>query len=243
MTWEASARSGGAAESWVAYAMGVNDFDVGQMIGGKAQSTDLLVSKDRKIWRIEVKSSSQGPTEASFTIQNPIADDENLVYAFVWFDVKAKKQTLDQRPQLFFVKSTELNNLKIKKTYDDNKKKEVWEVRYQGNFRRKSGSYSKHKDNWNVFKGRKGRFLPEKTNEKQLINSYHRLFLDPNMPHNEMVSRIKKSREEDLEKLSFKKKYTAGETFPFISTSLGIRKHTLRQWRDEMGFPKKNKKG
>ena len=88
MTWEKADRSGGAAESYMAYVFGVNDFDVGQMIGRKAQSTDLLVSKNRDIWRIEVKSCSVGRAEAEFTIQNPITDDENLVYAFVYFNVK-----------------------------------------------------------------------------------------------------------------------------------------------------------
>ena len=206
-------RSGAAGESWVAYALGVNDFDVGQMIGQKAQSTDLLVSKEGELWRIEVKSCSQGRTQAEYVIQNPIINDPNLVYAFVFFDTKKFKKTLESPPKLFLVKSSELK--KLKKKIENGK----WIISHKGNFWfEKKDVYSNHKDNWGVFTKKKTAYLPPETDDVKIIRSYHILFLKGiELPL--MNEEIFNRKEADLKVLKIKEKLREGN-----STSTSIMK-------------------
>ena len=241
MSWELSARSGGAAESYIAYVMGVNDFDVGQMIGGKAQSTDLLVSKNRDIWRIEVKSCSVNRNQAKFRIQNPITDDENLVYAFVYFGIKQKKQNLNDPPRIFFVGSTKLNSLRTKKILNEKTNNWGLEVPYEGNFWSKKDGYTKHEKNWRVFeKKQKSKFLSKNTDETKLINSYHRLFVSNNSGDiGAWNKEIRKRTKEDEIRLQFKAQYNRGNTFSSISRSLGRPLSELKRWRGNMLLPKR----
>jgi hypothetical protein len=216
-------RSGTAAESWVAYAMGINDFDVGQMIGKKAQSTDLLVSKDRKLWRIEVKSSSQGRSQAKYFVQNPIDDDSNLIYAFVFFDIKKKKQKLDPAPQLFFVKSTDLKKLKYEISRKENENKDIWIVSHKDNFWIKGvGSDTIHRNNWDVFNGqgvkeRKKPYFSPDTDKEKIIRSYHRLFLN-GMRNKE----IRELKDHDLTILKIKEKLDEGKSISSITRELKL---------------------
>ena len=241
MTWEISDRNGGAAESYMAYVLGVNDFDVGQMIGRKAQSTDLLVSKNRDIWRIEVKSCSVGKSQAEFTIQNPITDDENLVYAFVYFDDKQKKRKLDEPPEIFFVGSTELKSLKHTRSLKEDKKKWKYTVPYLGNFYTKKDEFTKHKENWKVFEKKQNRkFLPKNTDETKIIHSYHRLFVSNRLGDiGAWNKEINKRAKVDEIRLRFKKKYLRGDTFPSISKVLDRSESELKKWREKMLLPKR----
>tara|TARA_B100002052_G_C15749671_1_gene537143 strand:- start:55 stop:774 length:720 start_codon:yes stop_codon:yes gene_type:complete len=238
MTWEKADRSGGAAESYMAYVFGVNDFDVGQMIGRKAQSTDLLVSKNRDIWRIEVKSCSVGRAEAEFTIQNPITDDENLVYAFVYFNVKREKRKLN--PEIFFVGSKELKSLTYTKSLKKDKKKWKFTVPFKGNFYTKKDGYTKYKENWKVFeKKQNGKFLPKNTEETKIIHSYHRLFVSNGLGIDAWNKEIRKRAKVDEIRLRFKKKYLRGDTFSSISKVLDRPESELKKWREKMLLPKR----